>query len=105
MMDADRAFEMTRHFFKINEVKDVIENAVEKAVEKGEYTCKVNISSETEQFVRDEIVAWLHGLKYRCTVPKYKSQRGCPVDQMDYWNEINISWESDTMINEKMKKQ
>ena len=101
MIDAVRAFEKTKHNFEINLLKDNIENGINKAIEKGEYTCKIGITADTKQFVRDELTKWLVGLGYKCEIPKYKSQKGCPPDQMDYWNEIYISWEGDNMINEE----
>jgi len=101
MIDAIRAFEKTKYNFEINLVKDNIENGINNAIERGEYTCKITIKADTKQFVRDEITKWLIGLGYRCTIPKYESQDGCPSDQMNYWNEIDISWKSEKMINEE----
>lgn len=103
MINAIRAFERTKHNFEINLVKDKIENGINEAIEKGKYFCKITINADTKQIVRDEITEWLIGLGYKCTIPKYEIQGGCPPDQMDYWNEIYISWESDKMINEERK--
>lgn len=103
MVNAIRAFEKTKHNFEINLIKDNIENGINKAIEKGEYTCKISLNADTKQFIRDEITEWLIELGYRCVIPKYESQDGCPLDQMVYWNDIDISWESDNMINEKAR--
>lgn len=103
MIDAIRAFEKTKHNFEINLVKNNIENGVTKAIEKGKYSCRITIGADTKQFVRDEIKEWLIELGYRCAIPKYESQNGCPHNQMLYWNDIYISWERDKMINEEYK--
>lgn len=105
MIDAIKAFQQTKHFAEINEIKDQIEKGINKAIERGEYTCRVDINAGTPQYVRDEIVAWLQGLMYRVTMPKYEDQHGCPADQMTYYNGVDISWESERMILEKEKKK
>lgn len=98
MMRADRAYELATHFEEINGIKDEIERAIEQAVEHGDYNCEININPETKQSVRNEIVTWLNSFGYDVVMPEYKSQNGCPADQMDYWNRVDVSWEYDRIL-------
>ena len=100
MINAIRAFEKTKHNFEINLMKNNIENGINKAIEKGEYSCKISISADIKQIVRDEITEWLIGLGYICTIPKYKRQHGYLPDQMNYWDEIYLSWELGKVKND-----
>ena len=93
MIDANKAYELTKHSNEINKIKRDIENAVNQAIKDGLFECEVNINADTKSSVREEIIEWLIPLGYFVEMPKYKSQFGCPSDQMDYWNAIKISWE------------
>ena len=92
MINAERARFKTKYQKEINEILETIEKNINKAISDGEFVCKISISVDTAQPVRDEIEEQMEKLGYKITIPQKTVYIG-QCDQTPWYDDVIVSWE------------
>lgn len=94
MITAKQANFESKNLKEVKAIEERIEKSICDAIGDGKFRCCISISLNTSNEIRNRIIDDMKELGYKITITNYKdTERGCPVDQCSYYDEISLSWE------------
>lgn len=94
MIDARKANFESKNLKEVRRIEKELEQAVLKAIDKGEFKCKVSISLDLKKEIRQRIRQDMEELGYEIYITtNNETERGCPANQCSYYDFISLSWE------------
>jgi len=68
------------------------EEAINKAIDKGEFACFPNIPSNTSTEVRDRLKEDMEKLGYKVTIADSRGGNA-PAEQRPWWDTVTLKWD------------
>lgn len=94
LKNASTAYLESKNYKEINNFKEEIGKAIDKAICEGRFECEVSFNTDIPDSIRDEVASHLKDLGYECEIPKHEDcPANCPSDQWRWYDTLKISWE------------
>ena len=77
---------------EVKKFEEEFEEAINKAIEEGEFCCWTQIPSNTTTEVRDRLKEDMEKLGYKITMEDSRGSNA-PAEQSPWWNTVTLKWD------------